>query len=306
MNKICLLLIAIFCMSFFQAGAQLVIPLYPNTVPNSKQTKREEISEVGKDGRLRISHVITPTLTVFIPPAGKANGTAVIICPGGGYALLAFSHEGIDVAKQFNEWGITAFVLKYRLPDDSIMVDKTIGPLQDAQRAIQFVRENRKKWKIKTDKIGIAGFSAGGHLASTAGTHFQHAYIDNPKKTSLRPDFMILGYPVISFTKELMHAGSRKNLLGANPTEEQDRLFSNELQTTPATPPAFLVHAADDKAVPKGNSEAFAEALKNNGVDVSTYFYERGGHGFGLNNPTSTVKWTDQLYPWMQQHGWVK
>lgn len=306
MNKICSLFIAISCMSFFQAGAQEVIPLYPNAVPNAKQIKREETGEVGKDGRLRIARVTTPTLTVFTPPKEKANGTAVIICPGGGYAMLAFGHEGIDVAKQFNEWGITAFVLKYRLPDDSIMIDKSIGPLQDAQRAIQFVRENRKQWHIQSNRIGIAGFSAGGHLASTAGTHFKQAYIDNPHKTSLRPDFMVLGYPVISFSKELMHAGSRKNLLGAKPTAEQDKFFSNELQVTPQTPPAFLVHANDDKAVPPGNSLVFAEALKKNGVEATTYFYEKGGHGFGMHNRTSTVQWMDQLHAWMQQHRWVK
>ena len=306
MHKITFTIIALSCMSVFQTKAQEVIPLYANAVPNAKQVAMEEKSELGKDGILRISHVTVPTLTVFTPPAGKANGTAVIICPGGAYSILAFSHEGIDVAKQFNEWGVTAFVLKYRLPDDSIMVDKTMGPLQDAQRAIQFGRENRKQWHIQSNRIGIAGFSAGGHLASTAGTHFKQAYIDNPHKTSLRPDFMVLGYPVISFSKELMHAGSRKNLLGAKPTAEQDKFFSNELQVTPQTPPTFLVHAKDDAAVPPGNSLVFAEALKKNGVEATTYLYEKGGHGFGMHNHTSTVKWMDQLHTWMQQHRWVK
>ncbi|GAC1587798.1 MAG: hypothetical protein NVS3B8_01830 [Chitinophagaceae bacterium] len=179
MKKILFLLVAFSTMETL--SAQDVIPLYEKEVPNSKPIVNREKSETGADGILRISKVSEPTLMVFLPPKEKANGTAVIICPGGGYSILAASHEGTDVAKVFNEWGITAFVLKYRLPDDSTMQQKESGPLQDAQRAIQLVRLDAKKWGIDKNKIGIMGFSAGGHLASTAGTHFNNATIKNIK-----------------------------------------------------------------------------------------------------------------------------
>ena len=175
-------------------------------------------------------NVSVPTITVFLPPKEKANGTAVIICPGGGYHVLVIEREGRDIAREFNKLGVAAFVLKYRLPDDRIMPDKSIGPLQDAQRAVAVVREHAGEWNIDPHKIGIMGFSAGGHLASTAGTHFENALIENKNGTSLRPDFMILVYPVISFSDSLGHIGSREYLLGKNPSEKQIRFFSNELQ----------------------------------------------------------------------------
>ena len=243
MKKVLIFLLA--CSSMKKATAQEIIPLY-KTVPNSIAMASREKSEMGKDGILRISKVSEPALLVFLPPKEKANGTAVIICPGGGYGILAASHEGTDVAKVFNEWGVTAFVLKYRLPDDSIMKNKEIGPLQDAQRAIQLVRTGAKTWGIAANKIGIMGFSAGGHLASTAGTHFNKAVIENKNGTSLRPDFMVLLYPVISFTDSLAHMGSRINLIGKDATQEEIKYYSNEMQVTKETPPAFLVHAKDD------------------------------------------------------------
>lgn len=305
MNRIvCLIYLSV--MSSLPAAAQQEIPLYEGAVPNSKICRLEETAETGKDGKLRISNVTIPTLTVFAPPADKTNGTAVIICPGGGYGLLAFGHEGTDVAKRLNEWGITAFVLKYRLPNDSIMIDKSIGPLQDAQRAIQLVRENAKQWKLKTNRIGIMGFSAGGHLAATAGTHFTKALIDNPRQTSLRPDFMLLVYPVISFSKELMHAGSRRNLIGTMPADGQVKLYSNELQVTVKTPPSFLVHALDDKSVSSGNSAAFIKALQENGIAHGHFYYERGGHGFGMRNPTSNTEWMDKAKEWMEDNRLLK
>ena len=199
----------------------------------------------------------------------------MVICPGGGYGVLAASHEGADVAKQFNEWGVTAFVLKYRIPDDRIMTDKEIGPLQDAQRAIQWVRENAAKWKVDPSHIGIMGFSAGGHLASTEGTHFTHELIANKKHTSLRPDFMILIYPVISFTDSIGHIGSRENLIGKNPSPEKIIEYSNELQVNANTPPAFLVHAGDDDAVKVQNSLYFYNALQKNHVPAELHVPER-------------------------------
>lgn len=304
MKKLLLVLLALPFMT--KLHAQEIIPLYKVKVPNSKPLASREKTEVGKDGILRISKVSEPTLMAFFPPRDKANGTAVVICPGGGYGILAASHEGTDVAKVFNEWGVTAFVLKYRLPDDSIMEQKEIGPLQDAQRAIQMVRMDAPKWGIDKNKIGIMGFSAGGHLASTAGTHFSKAVIENVNNTSLRPDFMILLYPVISFTDSLAHMGSRTNLIGKNPAAEKINYYSNELQVTKQTPPTFLVHAKDDGGVKVQNSIAFYDALQKNGVPAEIHLFEKGGHGFGMNNKTTDEKWMDWLREWMKKTKFIQ
>ena len=304
MKKIFLCLLA--CNLINLAFAQTTINLYTEKIPNSIPSAEEEKTETDPKGIIRISKVTVPALTVYLPPKGKENGTAVIICPGGGYGILAAGHEGIDVAKRFNEMGVTAFVLKYRLPSDKIMLNKEIGPIQDAQRAIEIVRTRAKEWGINKNKIGIVGFSAGGHLASTAGTHFQHNYLDPGKKANLRPDFMILGYPVISFSDSIGHRGSRNNLLGENPSAEKIIEYSNELQVTKNTPPTFLVHAMDDKAVPVQNSVHFYEALQKNKISSEIYLYEKGGHGFGLNNPTSEVKWMDLAETWMKKTGIIK
>ena len=292
--------------SMTATSAQDHIPLYDKDIPNSKPIANREKSETGADGILRISKVSEPALLVYIPPKEKANGSAVIICPGGGYSILAASHEGTDVAKIFNEWGVTAFVLKYRLPDDSTMVSKETGPLMDAQRAIQLVRQQAAKWGINQHKIGIMGFSAGGHLASTAGTHFNRAFISNSEKTSLRPDFMILLYPVISFTDSLAHMGSRTNLIGKSPSPEKIQYYSNELQVNNETPPTFLVHAKDDNGVKVENSIAFYDALKKHGIPAEIHLYEKGGHGFGMNNKTSPDKWMDWLHTWMLKNKWAR
>lgn len=287
------------------ATAQQTIPLYEKEIPNSLPVKNEEYSETGTDGILRISKVSVPSITVYKPEATKANGTAVIICPGGGYSILAASHEGSDVAKRLNEMGVTAFVLKYRLPSDLTMPHKEIGPLQDAQRAIQLVRQNAAQWNINPNRVGIMGFSAGGHLASTAGTHFNKAYIDNKDNINLRPDFMILLYPVISFTDSLCHLGSRTNLIGKDPTQEKIIEFSNELQVMPQTPPAFLVQAGDDDVVKVQNSLAFYEALQKNKVPAELHIYPKGGHGFGMNIKTTKDNWTDRLENWLDSNGWM-
>jgi acetyl esterase/lipase len=229
----------------------------------------------------------------------SAQRSAVIICPGGGYGILAASHEGSDVAQVFNNWGITAFVLKYRLPDDSIMINKETGPLQDAQRALQLVRQNAKLWNIDPAKIGIMGFSAGGHLAATASTHFNKPVIDNPDNISLRPDFSLLIYPVISFTDSLTHMGSRNNLIGKNPSPEKIKEYSNELLVNEQTPPAFLVHAIDDGAVKKGNSIQYYDALQRNKVPAEIKLYQQGGHGFGMNNKTTSDSWMERLKNWL-------
>ena len=286
-------------------SAQTVMPLYKDSIPNSIWTPDAETSEINGDSVLIIHNISRPTLSIYLPSKEKRTGAAVIICPGGGYGIAAAGHEGADVAKKFTEMGIAAFVLKYRMPNAQTMVNKEIGPVQDAQRALQMVREGATKWGIEKNRIGIMGFSAGGHLAATAGTHFQHTYISNPKSTSLRPDFMILVYPVISFSDSIGHLGSRENLLGKTPTPEKIREYSNELQVTPQTPPAFLVHAKDDP-VKVENSLVFAEALKKNKVPVEMYLYESGGHGYGMYNKTSNVRWMDLVQQWMRQMHYIK
>lgn len=277
--------------------AQLTIPLY-DKIPNSKPAVPKETAET-TNGILRIKNVSIPTITMYKAEHPSAKRSAVIICPGGGYGILAASHEGSDVAQVFNNWGITAFVLKYRLPDDSIMINKETGPLQDAQRALQLVRQNAKLWDIDPAKIGIMGFSAGGHLAATASTHFNKPVIDNPDNISLRPDFSLLIYPVISFTDSLTHMGSRNNLIGKNASPEKIKEYSNELLVNEQTPPAFLVHAIDDGAVKKGNSIQYYDALQRNKVPAEIQLYQQGGHGFGMNNKTTSDSWMERLKNWL-------
>ncbi|MDI1256824.1 MAG: alpha/beta hydrolase [Flavobacterium sp.] len=291
--------------TFMQLKAQQIMPLYDDKIPNSKPSVNKEKSEVNSDAILIVSDVSIPTITIYKPKNPNPNHSAVIICPGGGYGVLAAGHEGAEVAAMLSSWGITAFVLRYRLPNDNIMKDKSIGPLQDAQKVIQLVRENCKKWNIDPAKIGIMGFSAGGHLAATASTHYEKALIDNPKNTSLRPDFSMLIYPVISFTDSLTHMGSRENLIGKQPLAEMIRYYSNELQVTAQTPPAFLVHAADDGLVPVGNSIAYYEALQKHKVYSEMHLYSHGDHGFGMHNKSTADAWTDRLKEWMTANKWL-
>jgi acetyl esterase/lipase len=305
MKKLLTLFLNLTCLALISTS-QTVIPLYPDSIPNSKAVPDEEKQETNTNGRISITKVSRPALTVYLPPKEKANGAAIIVVPGGGYRMEASTHEGSDVAKRFNEMGVAAFVLKYRLPSDETMINKEIGPVQDAQRAIQMVREKAKEWGIDKDRVGIIGFSAGGHLASTAGTHFNHAYINVGRKVNLRPDFMILIYPVISFADSITHMGSRENLLGKDPSPEKKAAFSNELQVSKKTPPTYLVHAEDDKTVKVQNMLLFAAALQKYKVPFDFYLYEKGGHGFGLNNPTSDVKWIDLVQEWLEKNGWFK
>lgn len=296
-NLLSLLSMALFSSTVF--AQQQPIPLYPHGVPNSKKAPA---TYVEKRQGYSISLVTEPTITPYFPEKGKANGTAVIVFPGGGYINLTVTYEGEDIAREFNKIGITAFVVKYRLPSDEIMVDKTIGPLQDAQRAIQIVRERATEWGVKPDKIGIIGFSAGGHLASTLATHYKKAVIPNEANISLRPDFAMLIYPVITFGP-FAHAGSRENLIGKNPSQELIDLYSNEKQITPDTPPCFLVHAEDDGAVPVQNSTQFYDALVKNKVKAEMHLFEEGGHGFGMINPKNKGRWVEWAENWMKENG---
>lgn len=277
--------------------AQTEMPLYNGNIPNSKPAPNKE-SAVTRDNVTRISKVSIPTLTIYKP--ANANGMSVIICPGGGYSILAFDKEGTRVAEEMNKWGITTFVLKYRLPDDTTNIDRSIAPLMDAQQAIRLVRSKATEWGLKKDKIGIMGFSAGGHVASTAATHFSRkADATNNDTTSVRPDFAILIYPVISFDSTITHKGSRNNLVGATASADKIKLYSNELQVTAKTPPSFLVHAGDDAAVPVENSIRYYQACIQYKVPAEMHLYPKGGHGFGMYNKTTADNWMDRLKNWL-------
>jgi acetyl esterase/lipase len=245
-----------------------------------------------------------PTLTIFLPDEQKSTGTAVVICPGGGYGGLATDHEGHQIAHWFNDLGVAGFMLEYRHRGRGYGHP---APLQDAQRAIRTVRVRAAEWKLSPQKIGIMGFSAGGHLASTAGTHFDRgdpSAADPIERVSCRPDFLILCYPVITLDEPYTHRGSRVNLLGANADPALVRSLSNEKQVTPRTPPTFLFHTDEDKAVPVENSVQFYLALRRAGVPAEMHIYKTGRHGLGLAAGTpGTCTWPDRLKDWMKAQG---
>ncbi len=272
-------------------------PLYGDgVIPNSKPGPDEESA----GGFIR--KVSRPQIQVYLPAKSRATGASVLVFPGGGYSGLTFDNEGTAQAQFFLDHGIAAFVVKYRIPSDQIMVDKSIGPLQDAQQAMRFVRLHAAEWNLDPARIGAIGFSAGGHLASTLATHFNKAYIDNPGQISLRPDFLITVYPVISMDAKITHMDSRKALLGTNPSEEQVRLFSNELQVTKDTPPTLILHAADDRLVDVDNSVVFFEALRRAGVPVEARLFEKGQHGFFL---MPRDRWQAPILDWLTASGWL-
>jgi acetyl esterase/lipase len=278
-----------------------VLKVWPYGVPGSiiSDTWTEKATEANGI-KTRYEKVTDPTLTVFLPTAEKATGTAVLICPGGGYGVLASDHEGFAVARWLNENGIAAYILKYRLPSDLIMKDKSVGPLQDAQEAIRIIRRNREHYKINPHKIGVIGFSAGGHLASTLSTHYAEKVYEAKDTVSARPDFSLLIYPVITFDTSFTHAGSRKNLIGDNPSQATIDHFSNELKINGKTPPAFLVHSSDDKAVPVKNSLVYYENLVKNNVAAEMHIFQKGGHGYGLSVDKGTQSaWPGLCIKWL-------
>jgi len=247
-----------------------------------------------------------PSLTLYLPTKENANGAAVVICPGGGYGHLAMDHEGHQIAEWLNSLGVAGFILQYRHSRSGAGYGHP-APLQDAQRAIRMVRSRAEQWNVDPRRIGIIGFSAGGHLASSAGTHFQTRYSearDAIDEFSCRPDFMILGYPVISFTEWYTHSGSRRNLLGKDPERELVENLSNEKRVTPQTPPTFLVLANDDKPVPPENSIYFYLALRKAKVPAEMHIYEKGGHGFGPGAEKGAVSsWMTRCADWMRGRG---
>jgi acetyl esterase/lipase len=297
--------LSFFCISLLLCNlkAQEIIPLYNREIPNSISYPMKEVT-LNWDGQFGgYKNISKPTLEIYLPVKEQSNGSAVIICPGGGYGMESYRLEGLNIAKTFINHGTAAFILKYRLPSDSIMPDKSIGPLQDAQQAIKLVRQRSAKWNVDPNKIGIMGFSAGGHLASTAGTHFDTCLVANKKKVSIRPDFMILVYPVISTNEKLSHPGSMQNLMGSNPTAKQLEFFSNELHVTDQTPPTYLTHTGDDKVVDVDNSIVFYEALRHHKVPAEMHLYPKGNHGFVLSIPTE--EWMAPLFLWMKSNKWM-
>ena len=302
MKKFLLIVFAATFFCYVSGYAQEYKLLWPSgNIPNYKKTA--EVEKRDTTGIVRISLIQQPGIEVYLPSKQSANGQAIVICPGGGYGILAYDWEGTDIAKWLNSKGIAAIVLKYRLPNSKSNVVPQLSPLLDAQRALRTVRANAQKWNIKKNQIGIMGFSAGGHLASTAGTHFDNGdanAADSVDRLTSRPDFMILMYPVISMSKTYMHQGSRNNLIGANPDSALAKYYSNDLQVTKETPPTFIVHATDDAGVPVENSLSFYQALKTNKVAAEMHIYPYGGHGFGLAVGKGYLNtWTDRCIDWL-------
>lgn len=276
-----------------------VFPLYGDgAIPNSKPGPD---TETGAD-RGWIQNVSRPVIQVYLPARVKATGASVLIIPGGSYSGLTFDYEGVQQAQYFVDHGIAAFVLKYRLPSDVTMLDKSIGPIQDAQQGLRFIRLHAKDWNLDPARIGAVGYSAGGHVASTLATHFQTAYVADPEQVSLRPDFVVLVYPVVSMDAKITHMDSRKALLGTSPSDAQVREFSNELHVTAQTPPTLLLHAADDQLVDIDNSIVFLEALRHAGVPAEARFFEKGQHGFPL---LARDTWQRTIMDWLTADGWL-
>ncbi|MFO7822600.1 MAG: alpha/beta hydrolase [Cyclobacterium sp.] len=281
----------------------ITLDIYPGEAPFQKTTDVQEV--VQENDILVISKVQKPQVQVFLPAKRSSTGKAVIICPGGGYGVLAYDWEGLDIAKWLNSKGIAGIVLKYRLPSSDTQSNPHIVPMADGQRAIRLVRHHAEEWGIDPEQIGIMGFSAGGHLASTLGTHFDEG---NPgdedpiEHQSSRPDFMILGYPVISFTEHITHIGSRNNLLGQEPDEKWVEYFSNEKQVRADSPPTFIFHSQDDTAVPVQHSLLFYQGLLEKQVPAEMHLYPTGAHGFSLSiNKAGTQKgWMESCINWLQ------
>jgi acetyl esterase/lipase len=260
------------------------LPLWPKGAPGAKGKTAQDI----------------PSVFVYLPPASKATGAAVVICPGGAYAFLAITYEGHDVARWLNSFGVAGIVLQYRVAPRY----RHPYPLLDAQRALRYTRAHAKKWHIDPKRVGILGFSAGGHLASTTGTHFDSGKTDAADpidRHSCRPDFLVLVYPVISFTAPFSHFGSRDNLLGKNAPKKLTQSLSNETQVTDKTPPTFLVHTTEDNAVPPENSIAFYLALRKAKVPAEIHVYEKGRHGLGLGKKgRAFASWPGRCRDWLR------
>jgi acetyl esterase/lipase len=305
-NPLKLILTSVVLLAAHGASAQQALPLYERAIPNALPAADEETLRDPKDPYPFYQDISRPQLFAFPLAAASTPHAAIVILPGGSYRGVSIVKEGFDVAKQLNAYGVAAFVVKYRTPSDKHMRDKTTGPLQDAQRALQVVHERAREWNVDPARIGLMGFSAGGHLASTAATHFAEPVLQGVTAAQARPAFLVLGYPVISFDDAIAHKGSREMLLGANPTREQMRKYSGELNVTAQTPPTFVFHAADDRTVPVANSLRFFEALHTAGVPSELIVFPAGGHGFGLNNSTTPDRWIERLRDWLLSRRYLR
>ncbi|MDA0316528.1 MAG: alpha/beta hydrolase [Bacteroidetes bacterium] len=289
----------IYFWSLFGFSQDTILPLYSKHIPCSSFDKIENnLTIVEKDQKIH-----TPQLWYYPTPHPKKEVPAVLIIPGGGYKNLAFEHEGIKVAEWLNKIGISAFILRYRTPHWESKQCKTKVALLDAQRALQMIAENAKQWNIDNSKIGIIGFSAGGHLAATLSNHFDFNSLEKSvDKKSYRPSFCILVYPVISMKDKLTHLGSKYSLLGSSPTDEEVHFFSNELQiSAEKTPPTLLIHAIDDAVVIPENSILYHEALQENKIPTRLHLMDQGGHGFGIKNAAApTNSWLNITKEWLK------
>jgi acetyl esterase/lipase len=281
------------------------MPLYAGEIPNAIQAPDEESLRDPAEPWPFYQNISRPTIAVYKPAKQDPKRTAVVVFPGGGYRGVSILKEGYNVARAFNEMGVTAFVVKYRTPNDRHMKDKRTGPLQDAQHAVATVRRDAAKWNIDPARIGVIGFSAGGHLAATTGTQFKTPVLSQWRSADVRPDFLMLIYPVITFVDPSVHAGSRKMLLGEAPLQADMERFSAQLNVSDETPPTFLVHAADDETVPVANSIRFFEALQARKIPAALMVYPAGGHGYGLNNATTDDRWMERCRQWLQSQGWI-
>ena len=297
-------LIIFISLSIFSLNSQQFISLWPkDKMPNSKGLKLEHQEE-----RERITQVKVPGIYAFFPSKEENVGSAVLICPSGGYQKLTYNIAGFQFAKWFNTVGISAFVLIYRLPNSPDLIEREKGPVQDAQRAMRIIRANAANWNINPEKIGIMGASAGGHLASTLGTHFDdYSNIgDSTDAFNFSPDFMILISPVINMGK-YTHKGSQINFLGENPSKEMINLYSNELHVSEKTPSCFIVHAQNDKAVNPMNSIQFYQALLEKNISSSLHIFPTGEHSISLrDNPGSTELWTKICEQWLIENEFIK
>jgi len=291
----------ILLLNFSGMAQDLKLKVWPNGAPDSNGiTQAEELF----DGK-RVRYVSEAEIYVYLPKIGVNTGAAVVICPGGGYGMEAMDHEGYDMAEWLVKQGVAGIVLKYRLPNGHDQI-----PLEDAQRTMRLVRQKAAEWGINPAKIGIAGSSAGGHLASTAGTKFDSGKPESSDpidKYSCRPDFMLLLYPVITFDEQFGHMGSRTNLIGPGNKWELVEKYSNELHVTAQTPPTFLILADDDGAVPPRNSIEFYMALKKFNIPAEMHIFRDGGHGFGMNKINKPVdQWPNLFAQWMKAQGITK
>lgn len=283
---------------FSTSAQQASIPIYESHVPNALVAPPGYLEQ--RDANGYITRVTQPALIPFFPGKEKATGTAILIFPGGGYRLLALT-ACEEIAKALNEEGITAFIVKYRLPNDTIMADRSIGPLQDAQAAIRLVRQRAAEWSINPNKIGMMGLSAGGHLVSMEGTQQNRVVINNKENINLRPDFMALLYPVIIYDPAIPR--TRETLIGKQPSPELLNLYSTDKHVTTATPPTFMVHAADDDVIPVKNTLSFFNALLQANVKAEMHILQSGGHGFALTDLNSRDNWFRMFKSWLTENG---